>query len=52
MGDKHTTQPRGSCIVLSCIDTLRCQQKELRHKGGQKEVHDACIVHTAAGEKA
>ena len=29
----------------------RCQQKELEHKGGQRQVHDTCIVHTVVGEK-
>ena len=31
---KHE-QPEGSHIGLLQIDTLRCQQKELEHKGGQ-----------------
>jgi len=30
------TKPVGSHIALSQIDTLRCQQKELEHKGGQR----------------
>ena len=32
---KNMTQPEGGCIALSQIDTLRCQRKELEHKGGQ-----------------
>ena len=35
MQEKSMTQPEGSHIVLSQIDTLHCQQKELEHKGGQ-----------------
>ena len=31
--EKHAT---GSHITLSQIDTLRCQRKELEHKGGQR----------------
>ena len=34
-------------IKLPCIDTLGCQQKEMGHKGGQRQVHNVCIVHTA-----
>ena len=30
------TQPEGSRITLSQIDTLRCQRKELKHEGGQR----------------
>ena len=33
--EKHDTA-EGSHIVLSQIDTLHCQQKELEHKGGQR----------------
>ena len=29
-------QPEGSRIALLQIDTLRCQVKELEHKGGQR----------------
>ena len=46
------TQPEESHMVLSQIDTLRCQRKELEHKGGQRYVHDTCIVCTAVGKKA
>ena len=43
---------REGCIVLLQVDTLHCQLKELEHKGGQRLVHDVCIMHTAVGEKA
>ena len=33
---KSMTQPEGSHIMLSQIDTLCCQQKELEHIGGQR----------------
>ena len=46
------TQPQGSLIILLQIVTLRCQQKEVEHKGGQRQVHDACIVCTAVGKNA
>ena len=46
------TWPQGSCIALLQIDTLHCQQKLLEYKAGQTQVHDACIVCTAVGEKA
>ena len=32
-----------------CINTLHCQRKELEHKGGQRQVHDVCIVRTVVG---
>jgi len=31
-------------IVLLLINTLQCQQKKLEHKGGERYVHDLCIV--------
>ena len=40
---KSMTEPVGSHISLSQINILRCQQKELEHKGGQRLVHDTCI---------
>jgi len=30
-----TTENQGSHIMLSQINTLHCQQKELEHEGGQ-----------------
>ena len=36
------TQPQGSHIMLSRINILSCQRKELEHKGGQRQVHDVC----------
>ena len=33
--------------MLLGINPLRCQQREVGHKGGQRYVHDACIVRTA-----
>ena len=36
MNPDHMTKPVGSHTVLSQIDTLRYQQKELEHKGGQR----------------
>ena len=45
------TKPVGSDIILSQIDTMRCQWKELEHKGGQRLVHDTCFVHTAVEQK-
>ena len=34
------------------INTLCCQQKELEHKGGQRQLHDVRIVRTAVDENA
>ena len=31
---------------------MGCQLKELEYEGGQRQVHDACIVCTVVGEKA
>ena len=50
--DDYPTQPQGSRIALPQINTLHCQRKELKHKGGQRQFHDACIVCTAVGKKA
>jgi len=50
--EKGMTKPMRSHIVQLQIDTLHYQQKELEHNGGQRYVHDTCIVHTAVGKKA
>ena len=36
MRAKSMTQPEGSRIMLSQIDILCCQRKELEHKVGQR----------------
>ena len=51
-GQYMHVQLQGSHIALSRMDTLRYQPKELEHKGGQRQVHNACIVRTAVGKKA
>ena len=52
MQEKSTTKPVGNHFALSQIDTLHCQQKELEHKGGQRQHHDAYYVAAAVGKKA
>ena len=50
---QDTNTAIGSYIMLSQIDTLlSLSAKELEHKGGHKQVHDVCIVHTVVGKKA
>ena len=49
--DKDNSQHSHKEVTL-CINTLRCQRKVLEHKGGQKQVHDVCIVRTSVGKKA
>ena len=44
---KSMTKLVGSYIVLSQIDTLRCQRKELEYKGDK----DACYAAAAVGKK-
>ena len=55
-GDKHNSQhshrEAASCYREPTPCTASYQRKELEHRGGQKQVHDACIVHTAVGKKA
>ena len=49
---KGMTKPVGSHIVLLQINTLHCQQKELEHRRGLRQYHDACYVTAAVGKKA
>ena len=40
------------CIAPPWFNTLGNQQNEMRYKGGQRWVHDVCIVHTSVCQKA
>ena len=51
-GDKPTQATTRKLHRTLRINTLRCHQKELEHKGGQRQVHDVCTVHTAVAKKA
>ena len=42
--DGKPALPEGSHTTLTQTGTWHCQQKELEYKGGQRQVHDACIV--------
>ena len=46
---KHDGQPQE---VIIQINTLHCQQKEIRHKGDQMQVYGVCIVCTVVCQKA
>ena len=49
---KNVIASQQSHIVLSQINALHCQQNKLEHKGGLREVHDACTVAAVVGKKA
>ena len=49
-GDKHNSQCSHRLAIMN--QHLALSAKELEHKEGQRQVHDACIVHIAVGKKA
>ena len=50
--DEIPTQPQGSRIALSQIDTLLALSAKSIGTQRSKSVHDVCIVHNAVDEKA
>ena len=52
MKNRRFPLQREAIMCYHQINTIRCQQRWMGHKGGHWYVHEECIVHTAVGQKA